>query len=494
MTYEDAELLEGWWIEKARKNFLAFRQYLNPNQLMYNWFVEDICKKLQTFYTQYQQGLKPVLILQAPPQHGKSISVMDAISWFLGLDNRLRIIYASYSETLGIRCNNAQQRTLVSEKYLKIFPNTKIYGRRTKTVANAPRRNAFHFEIIDEKNTITGGQFRNTTVSGSITGETLDIGIIDDAVKGREQANSVITCERIWNWFTDDFTTRFSENAGLIIIMTRWSTIDLIGRYLEQVKKKNNSQNITYKNYQAIATKDEKYRKTGDPLFPELKSLEFLLVNKHMMPSISWESLYQGFPVVEGGNVLKDYWYRWWKVLPRLKYKFITIDTAQKDGKKNDFTDFKAWGVGFFDNCLYLLDHWRGKPDAPTLREQAELFYNKHNTKRVNLTDAVLQGMHIEDKSSGTGLIQELKKKRLKIYIVPRIIDKYLRANDVAPFLKAGYVYLNEDVEDVDNTCKETREFPNSEFDDDLDTLMTAVEVTYINSNAASTLAQALRD
>ena len=91
--------------------------------------------------------------------------------------------------------------------------------------------------------------------------------------------------------------------------------------------------------------------------------------------------------------------------------------------------------------------------------------------------------MYIEDKSSGIGLIQELKKKKLKIEGVPRNAgnDKYLRAEDCSVYIESGQVVLNIDVSGVGNLTKEAREFPNGEFDDDFDTCMTAIEVVYIN-------------
>jgi len=76
---------------------------------------------------------------------------------------------------------------------------------------------------------------------------------------------------------------------------------------------------------------------------------------------------------------------------------------------------------------------------------------------------------------------QLLKKKGLRIEEVPRVTDKILRAEDVSPFVKLGKVYLNTNIPGVDNITKEAREFPDSEFDDDIDALMTAVEVIYIN-------------
>lgn len=472
LTKEDIDVLNKWWVEKSRVNFLAYRRFIGHGRFEYNWFVTDVCRQLQQFYLDLKAGKRPILCIQAPPQHGKSWAITDFISWIVGKMNELRVIYASFSNTLGKRCNGAQQRIMSSEKYQQIFPETCLASKKGMGI-----RSTEHLEFFDSKGNPTIGQFRNTTVNGAVTGETLDLGVIDDAVKGRSEANSLPVSQKIWDWFTDDFLSRFSKQAGLLIIMTRWTTHDLIGRLAEKCKE--TKQKIKVVNYEAIATKDEPHRKAGQALFPKIKPISFLKIRKSLMDAGSWESLYQGSPSINGGDMIKDEWWEWWKVLPPLTCKFITADTAQKDKEKNDWTDFKAWGVGD-DQKLYLLDHLRAKMQSPTLRREAEIFYNKHDTKKVKPTDPILRGMYIEDKSSGIGLIQELRRKGCKVVEVPRNLDKVFRVQDASPYIKAGRVLLNVNVPDVGNTTKEAREFPNSEFDDDLDTVITAIEVAFI--------------
>lgn len=471
LTMQDVQAIEQWWIQKSRKNFLAYRMYIGYGRFTHNWFVADMCKHLQQFYLDLIAGKRPILCIQSPPQHGKSWCVSDFIGWIIGKINGLRVIYASYSETLGKRCNSAQQRVLDHPKYREIFPDTALPSKSSNLV-----RTTDHLEFVDSKGQPTNGQFRNTTVAGPVTGESLDLGVIDDAVKGREQANSITWSQKIWDWFTDDFLTRFSKDAGLLIIMTRWTTHDLIGRLEEKCKE--DGRPIKIINYEAIATEDEKHRKAGEALFPELKPLDFLLTRKSLMAAESFESLYQGAPTVRGGNVIKDEWWKWWKVLPPIRCWFITADTAQKEKERNDWTDFKAWG--YDGKCIFLVDHLRAKMGAPTLRREAELFYKKWDTKRIDPTDPILRGMYIEDKSSGVGLIQELRALSFKIVEIPRQIDKFFRAEDAAPYIEAGRVWLNVDIPDVSNTTKEAREFPNSKFDDDIDNVFTAIEVAFI--------------
>ena len=481
-TIADIDAIENWWIQKSRKNFLAYRMYMREGIFKNSWFMTEVSRILQQFYTDYKNKKRPIYILNTPPQHGKSFAMTDLISWLIGLDPSSKVIYSAYAERLGKRANKAIQRTFESEKYGKLFPNLNIKDPENKGISNSEL-----IETWDVNNINNTGFFRNTTIGGSITGDTIDIGLIDDPVKGRKEARSMVISQSIWEWFEDDFDTRLSEYAGILGIMTRWVTHDWTARMIES------NPNIKVFNFQAIATADEEFRKEGEPLFPELKSLEFLKGKKKRTSQEGWESLYQGNPTITGGKMIKDHWWMWWVTgkLPIISYKFITADTAQKAKTHNDWTDMKCWGVGL-DGCLYLLDHKREKFEAPELRREAEIFYKKHDTPRLKVGDPTLRGMYIEDKSSGIGLIQELRRKRLNIYEVPRDTDKIFRAEDAVPFIESGRVFLNVDVPDVGNTTKEGREFPNGEFDDDIDNVFTAIEITFINKYTTASLRAAM--
>lgn len=469
MTAQDVQILENWWIEKSRKNFLAYRQYIRYGDFMHNWFIADMCKHLQEFYVDLIEGKRPVLFIQSPPQHGKSITISDFIAWISGKWNGIKTIYATYSEKLSIRCNLAEQRAINSEKYRKIFPDTGLAHKKGDAVQSAT-----HLEFVNRKGLTTGGQFRNTTVAGPVTGESLDLGIIDDAVKGREQANSPQLSEKIWGWFLDDFSTRFSDKAGLIVIMTRWTTHDLIGRLRERYKELKRP--FTVINYKAIATQDGKYRKEGEALFPELKSLAFLKEKKEIMLPESWESLYQGNPTKPGGNLIKDIWWKWWERIPQMQFNFAVADTAQKTSNVNDWTVFQHWGFGF-DGNIYLLDQERERVTAPNLRRKAEIFYLKCTSKEGI---GNFRGMCIEDKSSGIGLIQEFEEKNYKVHGIPRNTDKITRTYDTGPEVKAGKVFLNVAIPHVGYITSEAREFPNGEYDDAWDCTMSAIEVAFL--------------
>jgi predicted phage terminase large subunit-like protein len=488
-TSTDIKLLNEFWIRKSRVNFFAFRQYMRAGDFLFNWFIQDLARHLQQFYVDYTQGKRPILLIQAPPQHGKSMAITDLIAWILGLLPTTKFIYASHSEALGIRCNTALQRFFDTEKMQAIFPNSQI-GVQNKFGAGRPKRNSNLIELLDGERKATGGQFRNTTTGGAITGESGDIGVLDDAVKGYEEANSIVISEKVWNWFCDDFNTRFSKNSALLGIMTRWAIHDIFGRLIERYGNR-----CKVLNYQAIAMQDEKHRKMGEALFPELKPLSFLEDQKIVSSNRSWDAMYQGNPTLKGGNLIKDEWWQWWveATLPCLEYKFITADTSQKVESKHDWNVFQCWGKGV-DGNLYLLDKKRAHWEAPDLRREAEMFFRKHDTPKVEIVDPLLRTMYIEDKASGIGLIQELERIGVRVEPVPRVKDKYMRVEDSTPFIKQGKVWLNMEIDGIDNLTHEARQFPDGRFDDDIDTLLTAIEVTYINAEANDWLSSSLAE
>lgn len=276
-------IIDAYRALQAAESFWAFRQYINPD-LKCDWWPRDIARELQQFWEDYQAGLRPKLVIMAPPQHGKSTAIIDFIAWLFGKRYSIKTIYASFSDRLGVRANLKLQRIINSNRYTRVFPDTKLIGQKTQD----------YFEFDGGE-----GFFRNTTVRGSVTGESLDIGVIDDPIKGRLEANSVTVRNAAWDWLTDDFSTRFADDGALLIILTRWHIDDPVGRLLAI------DPDVRVLRHQAIAEQDESNRKVGEPLFPDHKSLEFLLGIKARMLPTSWNSLYQQSPTLAEGNIFK---------------------------------------------------------------------------------------------------------------------------------------------------------------------------------------------
>jgi len=263
----------------------------------------------------------------------------------------------------------------------------------------------------------------------------------------------------------------------MIGILTRWHMDDPIGRLIAINKK------VKVLRYPALATSTAKLmpddpRKPGNdlPLFPEHKSKEFLLERKKVMSNSSWSSLYQQDPFILGGDIFKAAWWRYWRALPRIQYRIIYADTAQKEKQQHDYSVFQCWGKTV-DGQAILLDQLRGKWEAPELKINARAFWNKHHAiKGIGQ----LRAMKVEDKSSGTGLIQDLKRAgpegMIPIIGIPRSRDKVERANDVTSYIEAGLVLLPEGAEYLSEYLLEFAQFPNGAHDDQVDPTIDAIK------------------
>jgi predicted phage terminase large subunit-like protein len=362
------------------------------------------------------------------------------------------------------------QRVYDSPKYQGIFPKTFIAGRSAVTTVSQGLRNREILEYVGYD-----GYFRNTTVRGSITGEGMGLGVLDDPIKGREEANSETMRNKTWDWMTDDFMTRFTEDAGILGVMTRWHVDDPFGRLIAL------RPDARVLRYPAIAERDEANRKAGDPLFPEHKSLDFLMRQKTTQHISSWEALYQQNPITIGGGIFKDEWWQYYDLLPDLTERNIYADTAQKTKQQNDYTVFECWGKSRQGKAV-LVDMVRGKWEAPELLVQARAFWAKHKAATTGLT-GTLRAFKVEDKVSGTGLIQTLKREGLPMVAIQRNVDKVSRALDASPMVESGNVMLPRNAPWLSDLLAEASAFPNGTHDDILDPMFDAIaDVQYVRA------------
>ncbi|WP_419638893.1 terminase large subunit domain-containing protein, partial [Thiolapillus sp.] len=223
-----------------------------------------------------------MLIIMSPPQHGKSTAITDFSSWIAGVNPFARTIYATYSDRLGVRANVGIQRIFGEANFRMCFPAFEL---------NRSSHASVNRSIIEY---VGGGYFRNATVAGAISGETADIGIIDDPIKGREDANSETMREKVWDWFTNVFITRLTSNSGICVVSTRWHVDDLIGRVID-----SGMSNVKVVTYQALNDRNQ-------ALFPELKDTAFLQERKNTLLPEHWEALYQSNPQIPSGNLFKS--------------------------------------------------------------------------------------------------------------------------------------------------------------------------------------------
>ncbi|MDE0895619.1 MAG: phage terminase large subunit [Planctomycetota bacterium] len=428
--------------ELARRELIGFTQYTFP-QYHAGWFARHLASVLDQFLLDCVAGKSPRLMVYAPPRHGKSELISRRFpAYALGRFPYLDFIVTSYASTLAGRMSRDVARIVSGREYQQLFPGIQFPG---KGVPNPDdKANTVEFrELVSH-----AGTYRAAGVGEGITGQGGDVFLIDDPVKDGRDARSPTIREAHWEWYTTTAYTRLQPGGGLGLVMTRWNADDLAGR-LREAMEEDDGDSWHIVEFPAIAERDDEFRKEGEALDPDRYPLTRLLKIKRAVGPYAWSALYQQHPTIQGGSVFDVEWWQYYDpdAPPRIRWRRIYADTAQKTGERNDYSVFQVWGMGY-DGNIYLLDQIRDKWTAPELLDHANDFWEKWNVTGPNLERT--QVMKIEDKSSGTGLIQQLKvgdtrhggKGAVPVEGIERHTDKVVRADSAAPQIRNGRVFI----------------------------------------------------
>jgi hypothetical protein len=184
------ELVDGISLRMAYDHFWAFRRMIHvgdASPFYWNWFTQDVANHLELFYRDMMMGKRPKLAIFTPPQHSKSTTARDFIKWFNSKHPLKKTIFGSYSDELSRATSREIQRWFDHPLYPRIFPNT-----LTRQGTLACNDSIIEFAEMTEQGRPSreNGYFMTSTVGGQINGFGLDLGVIDDPVKGRQEASS----------------------------------------------------------------------------------------------------------------------------------------------------------------------------------------------------------------------------------------------------------------------------------------------------------------
>ena len=420
---------------EARNDFFKFIKFCNPEYIE-SHFSKAVCVAIEQFIADCIDGKRPILILAAPPQHGKSTIVSRYLpAYIFGkfLELGLSVAGTSYNATIASDMGRDVQKIMQSDEYQILFSESKL-GEKRKGIQN--KQNANTFEIGEK------GVYRGVGVGGGLTGRRVDIGIIDDPIKNHKEALSDTVKESVWNWYTTTFLTRLSKCSGHIIMATRWAEDDLTGRVLEDDKEGR----CTHLEFPAI-------NEHNQPLVEELHPLEKLKEIQKTMGNYFWSALFQQRPIPLGGNYFNetDLLINGLPIeLPRhCAHIFAIIDTAVKSGVDHDST-----AVGYFafikypEPLLIILDYDAVSIDSallikwlPSVQEHLE-YLSANVIKALNG-----YSLNIEDKASGSTLLQQCQLDGIEVNALPSeftAIGKTERAIAVSGMVFNGKVKFSE--------------------------------------------------
>lgn len=440
-------------IADCRSDLLKFTQTMfrarKGADMVHNWHQVAVCDALE----RVALGRTKRLIINIPPRSGKTeIAVINFMAWCMGNWPDSEFIHASYSKRLATGNTYAVRATMMHEIYQKIFGWTALAG---------------DSKAKDEFRTEQGGIVYATGAEGTITGygagkmrkEFGGAIIIDDPHKAGE-ASSPIMRQNVIDWFSTTMESRKNNpDTPIIVIMQRLHEMDLAG-WLMSGGNGEKWETLV------VPAANAEGRSFWPAQFPEENLNRLRESNRYV-----FSGQYMQRPSPDGGGLLKTSWFKYYEQLPAISHRIIFADTAQKTGELNDYSVFQCWGYTR-DGAAYLIDQVRGKWEAPELLASGRAFWAKH--KAINGIGP-LRAFKIEDKVSGTGLIQTLKRERIPVAGIKRDRDKVTRSIDAGPTIEAGCVYLPQNAPWLSGLLAEIESFPAGAHDDQIDPLMDAV-------------------
>ncbi|MBT0308346.1 phage terminase large subunit [Morganella morganii subsp. morganii] len=441
--------------EIARRSLHEFIQYINSEYIT-SHFSETVCASLDNFLIEMMAGKRPILILGAPPQHGKSDIVSRYLpAYFFGKYPDMRVAGLSYGKDLASDMNRDVQRIMMSEEYKALFPESCLNAKRVVTVEIEAKRNSETFEIVGRK-----GAYISQGIGGPLTGKKVDLGIIDDPIKNAKEALSPVTKKATWNWYISTFKTRLSKNSGEIIMATRWATDDLSGRVIDSSDK-------------AKVLAFPAINERGEALVPELHPIDSLLEKKALFGDYFWSAMYQQAPKPGDGQIFHEEFARYYlpKDLPDTFDEVIhSWDMTFKDSDGTDYVVGQVWGKKGAN--AYLLYQIRKRMSFTETLKAVKLLAEKYPQARRKL---------VEDKANGPAVIDTLKTTVSGLVPIEPDGSKIARAHACTAEWEAGNVWLpHKDIAPwITETVEEITTFPFAGHDDTVDAMTQALRYLY---------------
>jgi predicted phage terminase large subunit-like protein len=437
-----------------RKNFVTFvdRSFreLNPQtEFKHNGHINVIGNALE----QCRMGKLQRLIINVPPRSLKShMTSISFAAWLLGHKPAAQIICASYAQDLSEKLAADCRALMAAEWYQDLFRSTRL----------ATGRSAVHDFATTQK-----GSRLATSVGGVLTGRGADFIIIDDPLKP-DEALSETQRNAVNNWYDHTLASRLNDKRTgcIILIMQRLHEDDLVGHVL-------GLENWRVIRFPAIAEEDEAHefetpygirhfrRRAGEALQPEREPLEVLKNLRETQGEYHFAGQYQQAPAPLGGGLVKAEWFNTYTAIDKpAKFDMIfqSWDTANKPTELSDYSVCTTWGVK--EKHAYLLHVFRKRLGYPELkravREQAAAFSP--------------QTILIEDRASGTQLIQELVNEGMHVIKTYQVtMDKIMRLSSVTSTIENGSVHLPDKAAWLGEYLHELTSFPKGKHDDQTD-------------------------
>ena len=426
--------------ERAQTDFMAYVHEMWPGFISGRHH-KVMAKKFQ----EIAEGKLKRLIICLGPRHTKSEFASYLLpSWFLGKYPGKKIIQCSNTAELAVGFGRKVRNLVGSEQYSKIFPNVTL---RADSKA-AGRWSTSH-----------NGEYFAIGVGGTVTGKGADLLIIDDPHSEQEArlaASNPEVFDSVYEWYTSGPRQRLQPGGSIVVVMTRWSKRDLVGRVLQSMIDRDGEKWEVIE-FPAILP-------SGNPLWPEFWSLEELSAIRDELPVSKWNAQYQQSPTSEEGALIKREWWKMWEgqTPPPCEIIIQSWDTAFTKNERSDYSACTTWGVFYLnedpdDANIILLDAVKRRMEFPELKAAAMRYYQEWEP------DICI----VEAKAAGAPLVYELRKAGVPVseYTPSRGNDKIARVNSVTDLFSSGKVWAPK-TRWAEEVIEEMASFPSGDHDD----------------------------
>jgi predicted phage terminase large subunit-like protein len=377
--------------------------------------------------------IKRLMIFWPPGTAKTTYASVVFPTFYMGLKPRSNVIQASYGSDLALKLGR-KCRSITRSATFK-----RLYG--CELVAD--NRAADDWSLTNGSTYMAGG------ILSGITGNRADLLIIDDPIKGREEADSKTIRDKTWEAYKSDLRTRMKPNGCQVLIQTRWHSDDLAGRILPAdyagesgwvESQLGEPWFVLCLPAQADRDDDPLGREVGEWLWPDWFTPEHWETEKRAQGSRNWAALYQQKPTIDGGEILRSEWWQpWTEPLPSPDYVVISLDTAYTAKDEGDASACCVWWVctGKDNRSIALLRYaWAKRLEFPELVDEVQ------ETVRY-FGGGMICRVLIEAKASGISVAQELRRRlpEQSVWEVQPKGDKIARAYAVQPMFEAERVW-----------------------------------------------------
>ena len=391
------------------------------------------------------------LMICMPPGHAKSryASVLFP-TYFLGRFPGKSVIMATHTQDFSDKWGRTCKRIISTDKYKYVFGVT----------LNKDSQAASRFDLSN------GSEYFGAGILGNITGQRADLAIMDDLLKGIEDADSETIRDKIWNAYIYDLRTRVKPGASKILINTRWHEDDPSGRILFS-KDRENWDIISLP---ALAEEDDPLgRAPGEPLWPEYISKEMLENERDSLDKQDmrmWNSLFQQRPTIEAGDYFKSDWIKTINKLPDGLQYYGGSDYAVSAGK-GDYTVHAIIGYDNVNDDIYIVHIWREREESNVwVDEFLDLVDHYKPLMWAEESGQIIKSLDPYIKKA----LQDPKRRFVMRQQFTSTTDKTSRARSFQAYMAQGKVYiLNRDW--TEPLKKELLSFPSGKHDDQVDAL-----------------------